>query len=109
MRLLTKAAVLATIAALAVPAIASAHRLRYTPAHNLALKLGVKQTKDKDHPIDSWRIFGAQRTSEHQIVWVYNVDYSDGTLCDAQLVVRYVNAHPNVMRAFFRNVDCQRP
>jgi hypothetical protein len=106
MRLITKAAVLATVAALALPAIASAHRLRYTPAHNLAMKLGVKQTKDKDHPVDSWRIFGAQRTSDHQIVWTYNVDYSDGTLCDAELVVRYVHKKDNLIRAFFRNVHC---
>jgi hypothetical protein len=107
MRLLTKAALLATIAALAVPAIASAHRLRYSPAHKLALKLANKQTTDKDHPVDSWRLFGAQRTSEHQIVWIYNVDYSDGTLCDAELVVRYVHKKDNLARAFFRNVHCE--
>jgi hypothetical protein len=57
----------------------------------LAVKLAVMQTKDPAHPVDSWRIFGAQRTSEHQIVWIYNVDYSDGTLCDDELVVRYVH------------------
>jgi hypothetical protein len=107
MRLITKAAVLATVAALALPAIASAHRLRYSPAHKLAVKLAVKQTKDKAHPVDSWRIFGAQRTSEHQIVWIYNVDYSDGTLCDAELVVRYVHKKGNLIRAFFRDVHCE--
>jgi hypothetical protein len=107
MRLVTKAAVLATVAALAVPAIASAHKLHYKPAHKLAVKLAKKQTKDKDHPIDRWRIFGAERTSEHQIVWVYNVDYSDGTLCDAELVVRYVHKDDNLARAFFRDVHCE--
>jgi hypothetical protein len=106
MRILTKAAVLATVAALAMPAFASAHRLRYHPAHALAVKLANKQTKDKKHPIDRWRIFGAQRTSEHQIVWVYNVDYSDGTLCDAELVVRYVGKG-SLARAFFRDVHCE--
>ena len=107
MRIITKAAVLATVAALAVPAIASAHRLHYRPAHNLAIRLAVKQTKDKAHPVDSWRLFGAQRTSEHQIVWIYNVDYSDGTLCDAELVVRYVHKKDNLARAFLRNVHCE--
>ena len=107
MRLLTKAAVLATVAALAMPALASAHTLHYRSAHNLAVKLANKQTKDKNHPIDTWRIFGAQRTSQHQIVWIYNVDYTDGTLCDAELVVRYVHKHDNLVRAFFRNVHCE--
>jgi hypothetical protein len=106
MRLITKAAVLATVAALAMPALASAHKLHYRPAHKLAVKLAVKQTK-KDHPIDRWRIFGAERTSDHQIVWVYNVDYSDGTLCDAELVVRYLHKKDNLARAFFRDVHCE--
>ena len=106
MRLMTKAALLAAIAALAMPAIASAHRLHYAPARKLAVKLAVKQTKDKNHPVDRWRIFGAQRTSQHQIVWVYNVDYSDGTLCDAELVVRYVGKG-SLARAFFRDVHCE--
>ena len=107
MRLLTKAAMLAVVAALAIPAIASAHRLHYRPAHKLAVKLAKKQTRDPNHPVDRWRIFGAQRTSEHQIVWAYNVDYSDGTLCDAELVVRYIHKHDFTARAFFRDVHCE--
>ena len=107
MRTMTKAAVIATIAALALPAIASAHTLHYKPARKLATKLAVKQTKDPDHPVDRWRIFGAERTSKHQIVWIYNVDYTDGTLCDAELVVRYVNKDDNLARAFFRDVHCE--
>jgi hypothetical protein len=104
--LLTKAAIVAAIASLALAAAASAHTLRYTPAHKLAVKLGKKQTKDKKHPVDRWRIFGADRTNAHQIVWVYNVDYSDGTLCDAELVVHYVNGS-SLARAFFRDVHCE--
>jgi hypothetical protein len=107
MRLITKAAVLAAVAALAVPAIASAHTLHFKPAKKLAKRLAIKQTKDPDHPVDRWRIFGAERTSKHQIVWVYNVDYSDGTLCDAELVVRYVHKKDNLARAFFRDVHCE--
>jgi hypothetical protein len=35
------------------------------------------------------------------------VDYSDGTLCDAELVVRYVHKKDNLIRAFFRGVHCE--
>ena len=107
MRLISKAVVLAAVAALAVPAVASAHRLHYKPAKKLAKRLAIKQTKDPDHPVDRWRLFGAERTSDHQIVWVYNVDYADGTLCDAELVVRYVRKNDNLARAFFRDVHCE--
>jgi hypothetical protein len=106
-RLLTKAAVVAAFAALAFTATASAHTLHYRPAHKLANKLGVKQTHKKNHPIDRWRIFGAERTNAHQIVWVYNVDYADGTLCDAELVVRFVNNTSGLAKAFFRDVHCE--
>ena len=106
-RLLTKAAVVATFAALAFAATASAHTLHYRDAHNLAVKLGVKQTHIRKHPIDRWRIFGAQRSGPHQIVWVYNVDYADGTLCDAELVVRFTSSTSTVARAFFRDVHCE--
>ena len=64
-------------------------------------------SEDPDHPVDRWRIFGAERTSKHQIVWVYNVDYTDGTLCDAELVVRYVHKDDQLARAFFRDVHCE--
>jgi hypothetical protein len=105
--MLTKAAVVAALALFAFATTASAHTLRYRPAHKLATRLGVKQTKDKNHPVDRWRIFGAERTNSHQIVWVYNVDYADGTLCDAELVVRYKHG-TSLARAFFRDVHCER-
>ena len=107
MRLMTKVLALAAAAALAIPPVASAHTLPYRGAHKLAVKLAKKQTHDKKHPVDRWRIFGAQRTSKHQIVWVYNVDYKDGTLCDAELVVRYVHKHGTLARAYFRDVHCE--
>ena len=108
MRFLAKAAVLAIVATMAMPALASAHRLHYRPAHRLAVKLAKKQTRDRRHPVDRWRIFGAQRTSKHQIVWVYNVDYSDGTLCDANIRVRYVHSNGTLARATFTDVHCER-
>lgn len=107
MRKLTIAAVLAVAATLAFSGVASAHTLRYPVAKKIAVKLAEKQ--EKSNPVERWRIFGAERTSPHQIVWVYNVDYSDGTLCDAELVVRLrgTDAKP-VAKAFFRDVHCER-
>lgn len=105
-KMLTKAAVVATLVMFAFVGTAMAHRLHYRSAHSLAVKLAKKQTKDRNHPVDRWRIFGAERTNDHQIVWVYNVDYSDGTLCDAELVVRYKHG-TSLARAFFRDVHCE--
>jgi hypothetical protein len=108
LRKLLIAVVLAVVAMFAFTSVASAHTLRYSTAKKLAIKLGEKQ-EQKD-PVESWRIFGAERISNHEIVWVYNVDYADGSLCDAELVVRYTtksNGKP-VVRAFFRDVHCER-
>ncbi|MDQ3936642.1 MAG: hypothetical protein M3340_18630 [Actinomycetota bacterium] len=108
MRKLTIAAVLAVTASLAFSSVASAHVLRYPTAKRLAVKLAQKQ--EQESSVERWRIFGAERISDHEIVWVYNVDYSDGSLCDAELVVRYTtksNGKP-IVRAFFRDVHCER-
>jgi hypothetical protein len=108
LRKLTIAAVLAVTASLAFSSVASAHVLRYPTAKRLAVKLAQKQ--EQDDSVERWRIFGAERISNHEIVWVYNVDYSDGSLCDAELVVRFTrksNGKP-VVRAFFRDVHCER-
>ena len=45
-------------------------------------------------------------TNARQIVWVYNVDYADGTLCDAELVVRLAS-NSTLGTAFFRDVHCE--
>ena len=108
MRKLLIAVVLTVIASFAFASVASAHTLRYSTAKRLAIKLGEQQ--ERKDPVKSWRIFGAERTSRHQVVWVYNVNYADGSLCDAELVVRYTrtsNGKP-VVRAFFRDVHCER-
>ena len=108
MRKLTIAVVLAVLATFVFASVASAHVLRYSTAKRLAVQLAEKQ-EQKD-PVESWRIFGAERISDHEIVWVYNVDYEDGSLCDAELVVRNTkksNGKP-VVRAFFRDVHCER-
>jgi hypothetical protein len=105
---LSIAVVLAVLATFAFTSVASAHVLRYPTAKRLAVKLAEKQ--EREQPVESWRIFGAERTSNHEIVWVYNVDYSDGSLCDAELVVRFAtksNGKP-IIRAFFRDVHCER-
>ncbi|MEA2399090.1 MAG: hypothetical protein QOK25_2646 [Thermoleophilaceae bacterium] len=105
-RLLTKVAVVATFAALAFAATALANTLHYGDAHRLAVRLAVKQTHVKNHPVDRWHISGATRSGPHQIAWVYTVDYSDGTLCDGELVVRLSHS-TGVGRAFFRDVHCE--
>ena len=108
MRKLSIAVVLAVVATFAFTSVASAHVLRYPTAKKLAVKLAEKQ--EQEQPVESWRIFGAERISDHEIVWGYNVDYSDGSLCDAELVVRNAkksNGKP-VVRAFFRDVHCER-
>lgn len=108
MKRLIMAVVLALAMTMAFTSVASAHTLRYPTAKNLAVKLAEKQEAKGD--VERWRIFGAERTGVHEIVWVYNVDYTDGSLCDAELVVRYTtksNGKP-VVRAFFRDVTCER-
>jgi hypothetical protein len=108
LRKLPIAVVLAVVASLAFSSVASAHTLRYNTAKNLAVKLAKKQ--ERNDPVKRWRIFGAERHSDHEISWTYNVDYDDGSLCDAELVVRYTtksNGKP-IVRAFFRHVECTR-
>lgn len=105
MRKLSIAAVVAVLASLAFTSVASAHVLRYPTAKRLAVKLAEAQ--ERKDPIERWRIFGAERISDHEIVWVYNVDYSDGSLCDAELVVRLSSKSARV-KAFFRDVHCER-
>jgi hypothetical protein len=100
-----KAAVVALIASLAIAGVASANTLHFRDAKRLAVKLAVQETHR--HKVDRWRIFGAQRTSPREIDWVYNVDYHDGTLCDAELVVKYANNHTSLAKAFFRDVHCE--
>jgi hypothetical protein len=106
---MTKAAVVTAIAALllATAPIASARQLDYRHAHKLAVRLAIKQTKDTKHPVNRWRLFGAERVNKRSIVWVYNVDYADGTLCDAEMVVRVesVGGH-KFAHAFFRDLVC---
>lgn len=108
MRKLTIAVVLAVLATFVFTSVASAHVLRYPTAKRLAVKLAEDQ--ERKAPVESWRIFGAERISDHEIVWVYNVDYEDGSLCDAELVVRNTkksNGKP-IVKAFFRDIHCER-
>jgi hypothetical protein len=108
LRKLLIAAVLAVAVSMAYAGVASAHTLRYPTAKKMAVKLATQQ--EQNSAVERWRIFGAERISDHEIVWVYNVDYEDGSLCDAELVVRYTaksNGKP-VVRAFFRDVHCER-
>lgn len=108
MRKLSIAVVLAVAVSFSFTSVASAAGLRYSTAKRLAIKLAEAQ-EQKD-PVESWRIFGAERINRNEIVWVYNVDYEDGSLCDAELVVRNTkksNGKP-VVRAFFRDVHCER-
>jgi hypothetical protein len=104
LRKLTIAAVIAVIASLAFTGVASAHTLRYKTARSLAVRLGDQEERE-DH-VDRWRIFGAERINAHEIVWVYNVDYADGTLCDAELVVKMFKTR---IKAFFRDRHCEPP
>ena len=103
---ITKLAIVAAVViSLVAVSVAEAHRLHYREAHKLALKLVRKDKRDND--ATRQRLFGAERTNDHQIVWVYNADYADGTLCDAELVVRFVSKNKFKARAFFRDVHCE--
>ena len=98
---------LAAAMTMAFTGVASAHTLKYRPAKKLAVQLAEKQ--EREQPVERWRIFGAERISDHEIVWVYNVDYADGTLCDAELVVRLkTRGRRNIATAKFRDVHCER-
>ena len=103
MRKLSIVAALAVALTMAFTGVASAHTLRYGTAKRLAVKLAVKH--ERENSVDRWRIFGAERISAHEIVWVYNVDYSDGTLCDSELVVRMFKSR---IKAYFRDAHCER-
>jgi hypothetical protein len=105
LRKLSIVAALAVVASLAFTSVASAHVLRYPSAKRVAVKLAERQ--EQQDPVERWRIFGAERINDHEIVWVYNVDYSDGSLCDAELVVR-LSKRSNRVVAFFRDVHCER-
>ncbi len=103
MRKLLIAAVLAVALTMAFSGVASAHTLRYPTAKRHAVKLAEKHAAENS--VDRWLIFGAERIDAHEIVWVYNVDYSDGTLCDAELVVRMFKTR---IKAYFRDTHCER-
>ena len=108
MRKLLIAVVVAVVAMFAFTSVASAHTLRYSSAKALATKLAQQQ--ETKHPIERWRIFNAERVSAHQIDWTYNVDYADGRLCDAVLVVRFATIKgKKVRQAFFHTASCERP
>ena len=107
MRKLLIAVVVSLAAMFAFTSVASAQTLRYSTAKRLAVKLAEAEERKK--PVESWRIFGAERTSARQIVWVYNVDYADGSLCDAELVVRIKTKNGRrYNQAFFRDVHCEQ-
>jgi hypothetical protein len=103
---LSIAVVLAVLASFAFASVASANNLRYSKARSLAIALAQEQ--ERKDPVERWRIFGAERTSPREIVWVYNVDYSDGRLCDAELVVRHTHkTRRSITKAFFRDIHCE--
>ena len=104
MRLISKVAVLAAIASLSVAgaAFAGGSTLKWKEARKLANKLARQEAQK--HKVDHWRIFGGQRISKREIDYVYNVDYSDGTLCDAQIRVKIVNPQTRLVRAKFTDV-----
>jgi len=107
LRLISKVAVLAAIASLSVAgaAFAGGSTLKWKEARKLANKLARQEAQK--HKVDHWRIFGGQRISKREIDYVYNVDYSDGTLCDAQIRVKIVNPQTRLVRAKFTDVHCE--
>ena len=107
MRLISKVAVLAAIASLSVAGIAFADSgaLKWKEARKVARKLAIQETHR--HKVDHWRIFGGQRISSREIDYVYNVDYSDGTLCDAEIRVKLINPETRLIRARFTDVHCE--
>lgn len=107
MRPISKVAVLAAIASLSVvgTAFADGGALKWKEARKLANKLARHEAQQ--HKVDHWRIFGGQRISKREIDYVYNVDYSDGTLCDAEIRVKLVNPATRLIRAKFTDVHCE--
>ena len=112
MRKLLIAVVLAVVASCAFTSVASAHRLSYSTAKKLAVKLAnqeVRNASAKGDPVESWRIFGAERLSDHKLVWFYNVDYASGRLCDAEILVRITrnSAGRPIRKATFEDTQCE--
>ena len=106
MRFLSKAAVLTAVTSFAIAGTALAsNSLRWKDARHVANKLAIKETHK--HKVDHWRIFGGQRVSKREIDYVYNVDYSDGTLCDAEIRVKLVKPETRLIRARFTDVHCE--
>ena len=106
MRYLSKVAVLTAAASLAVAGTAFAsNNLRWKDARHMANKLARHEAHR--HKVDHWRIFGGQRISKREIDYVYNVDYSDGTLCDAEIRVKLVKPETRLIRARFTDVHCE--
>ncbi len=107
MKLISKVAVLAAVASLCAVgvAFASSGALKWKEARKVANKLARQEAHR--HKVDHWRIFGGQRTSDREIDYVYNVDYSDGTLCDAEIRVKLINPDTRLIRARFTDVHCE--
>ncbi|MBV9212600.1 MAG: hypothetical protein JOZ25_03030 [Actinobacteria bacterium] len=107
MRPISKAAVLAAAASVSVGGVAFADggTLTWKEARHIARKLAIREAHR--HKVDHWRIFGGQRVSKREIDYVYNVDYSDGTLCDAEIRVKLVDPSTRLIRARFTDVHCE--
>ena len=99
---------ISAIASLSVvgTAFAGGGALKWKEARKVANKL-AKKDRQPPHHVDHWRIFGGQRISDREIDYVYNVDYSDGTLCDAEIRVKLVKPETRLIRAKFTDVHCE--
>jgi hypothetical protein len=94
----------ALLLVLAVPASASAATLPYKTAVKRAQRAGASQARQKGAV--AWEISKGFRFERHKVVFGWYGQRGDGTVCDAQLVVRYASTHSRKVVAYFRKMEC---
>lgn len=109
MRLMGKVALLAVLAALTLSAPASAHTLRFQTAKRLANNLAQKYDREAGSPVVDWRIFSPERVNRHQVVFLFTAEHENGRVCDAEIVVKFLNSSTSTARARFRDSVCDGP
>jgi hypothetical protein len=108
MRFTGKLAIATAAVALVAAVPASAHTLNYSTAKRLANELGAQHEAESGNVVD-WRIFSPQRQGPHRVVFLYNVEYDNGRVCDAEIVVKFRSSSSRRVLAGFRDTVCDGP
>jgi hypothetical protein len=77
-------------------------------AKSLANRLALQHERNSGNVVD-WRIFSPQRQGPHVVVFLYSVEYDNGRVCDAEIVVSFRISTSRAVRARFRDVVCDGP